>query len=493
VYCQHCAAGHFAAAAGASKCSPCSKGRFGIDAIGATSEDVHCLHCPAGKFQEADGMLQCSDCVSGQYTHASFEKTGCRSCTELAVDSARVYSTRGLAGQSKCWKVPLDCAPGAWSAYSTCTKSCGTGKKQRKRSALRQPAGGACGVGGQLCSASWGGGKACSEFAWQAIAPCNEHACPVDCSLNAWGAWSGCTRTCGSGSATRVRNINVATEYGGKTCSHLRETQKCNDHKCGWHLMPTCHARHVRCKVERVNHPNSPDERALPRCALSDVDPEGKPCTWDGINCTHPDEMSEENCHRADTLGEKAMNTRLQLQFEACKRGEHAIRHQARAFNGLHPRHEHCTTSFDTVVVTHDHHFFNMQGGFKCQRDGHDGCSCLCNKHPPCCEKPKTRALGLAIFGNAGLGVSTRQECCNLCTNHPQCTSWQLDDGGCTLQAGSAQFAGGAAGTWAGKPWDASDGNVCSWGAASSRRRRVITGDPASRRRRNRSGALASP
>jgi hypothetical protein len=108
---------------------------------------------------------------------------------------------------------PVDCATRSWKAYSTCTKSCGAGSQKRSRAQVEPTF----------------GGKACPHYA--ETRACNEHACPVDCAVSAWEAWSTCTASCGTGSQKRSR-VTVAPTFGGKACPHSAETRACNTFAC---------------------------------------------------------------------------------------------------------------------------------------------------------------------------------------------------------------------------------------------------------------------
>jgi hypothetical protein len=123
---------------------------------------------------------------------------------------------------------PIDCKTNAWAAWSTCTESCGTGSQQRSRKQTEPKF----------------GGKSCPHYT--ETRACNKHACPVDCKIVAYGAWSTCTKSCGGGSQRRSRP-NVEPKYGGKACPHSAETRACNEHMCpvdcevaGWKAWSTC-------------------------------------------------------------------------------------------------------------------------------------------------------------------------------------------------------------------------------------------------------------
>ena len=161
-----------------------------------------------------------------------------------------------------------DCVVPAWSAWSTCTKSCGTGVQKRSRATVEPKNGGtACPHSAEMrtcnkhvcapdcvvpawsawstCTTSCGtgfqkrhrfvteptfGGKACPHY--DETRACNMHACPVDCIVRSFSDWSTCTVTCNGGSQSRARP-NVQPKFGGVACPHTAETQACNMHACG--------------------------------------------------------------------------------------------------------------------------------------------------------------------------------------------------------------------------------------------------------------------
>ena len=54
----------------------------------------------------------------------------------------------------------------------------------------------------------------------------------TECVLSAFGPWTACSRSCGGGTAMRVRSI-VSTPTGGRTvCPGLRERRECNLSPC---------------------------------------------------------------------------------------------------------------------------------------------------------------------------------------------------------------------------------------------------------------------
>ena len=56
----------------------------------------------------------------------------------------------------------------------------------------------------------------------------------VDGGWTGYGAWSDCTKTCGTGTQTRTRTCtNPAPQHGGADCAgRAEETQNCNTRPC---------------------------------------------------------------------------------------------------------------------------------------------------------------------------------------------------------------------------------------------------------------------
>ncbi|XP_020629634.1 SCO-spondin-like [Orbicella faveolata] len=110
---------------------------------------------------------------------------------------------------------------GSWGQWSACTKTCGTGTQNRKRTCL--------GSGNGNCPGS-------NEESRH----CNTQSCPVDGGWGDWSDWSACSVSCRPGTSIRSRQCNnPAPSAGGKQCTGLPVGNKpCNEGPCpvdgGW-------------------------------------------------------------------------------------------------------------------------------------------------------------------------------------------------------------------------------------------------------------------
>jgi len=97
---------------------------------------------------------------------------------------------------------PIDCEWGLWSHWE-CSSSCGNGTSRRNRTLITEPQ---------------NGGKKCEGPDTQATHCVNLPECPVDCKWSAWGGWSVCSSTCGTGVMKRNRHRLAYESNGGHTC-----------------------------------------------------------------------------------------------------------------------------------------------------------------------------------------------------------------------------------------------------------------------------------
>lgn len=179
---------------------------------------------------------------------------------------------------------PVNCATGRWTAWGSCTATCGRGVRVRSRAVNVAPLNGGtpCGKLSQIescntkpcptdcvvsrftlgaCSVTCGAGTmthtrgidVAPAFGGTRCPPltltqtCNAGPCAVDCSVSAFGEWSPCTRTCGGGTQYRTRHVRTRALHGGITCPDLREARACGSLPCpvdcevgAWQAWSTC-------------------------------------------------------------------------------------------------------------------------------------------------------------------------------------------------------------------------------------------------------------
>ncbi|XP_014668649.1 PREDICTED: SCO-spondin-like [Priapulus caudatus] len=71
------------------------------------------------------------------------------------------------------------------------------------------------------------------EISWNAQhRPCARNNCPVDCTWDSWTQWSDCTRTCGSGLRTRSRGQTPASFHGLDCVGEHEQTDDCSLPDC---------------------------------------------------------------------------------------------------------------------------------------------------------------------------------------------------------------------------------------------------------------------
>lgn len=185
---------------------------FGGVACGAMTDQQTCnTHsCPIDcQVSDFTGWTECSlSCGGGEQTrtrvvdvNVAYGGTVCPALSELQ-----------RCNEHEC---PVDCVLSSWTGWSGCTHSCGTGSQEQFRSIEVDAA-----FGGVACGDTHG------------IRSCNEQPCPVDCVLSDWDNWTPCSLSCGTGTQSRTRSVDVNVAHGGKACEATSQTQSCNAHAC---------------------------------------------------------------------------------------------------------------------------------------------------------------------------------------------------------------------------------------------------------------------
>jgi hypothetical protein len=146
------------------------------------------------------------------------------------------------------------------------------------------------------------------------------------------------------------------------------------------------------------------------------------------------DHCNKEGCHDSSN---GTLQQQLAAQYNACinNADSHIAESEARLAAGMAARK--CTKKWPTLQVTHDRTNMGQLGKFHCKKNSDNTCACMCDRHPPCCSKQNKVLTNTAVFGNRFTDVDELQDCCNMCTNHPDCTAWEYtSEGVCTLKKG---------------------------------------------------------
>ena len=117
--------------------------------------------------------------------------------------------------------VSIDGSYGSWSAWGECSKKCGGGTQMRTRT---------------YNPAKYGGRDLPHDFTYlNQIQACNKQACPIDGHFTPWGAWGECSKKCGGGTQMRTRTYYSASNGGHDIPGNenmLVDHQKCNTQAC---------------------------------------------------------------------------------------------------------------------------------------------------------------------------------------------------------------------------------------------------------------------
>uniref|UniRef100_A0A6B0VFY5 Spondin-1 n=2 Tax=Ixodes ricinus TaxID=34613 RepID=A0A6B0VFY5_IXORI len=115
----------------------------------------------------------------------------------------------------------IDCVLTPWSQWGPCSKTCGNGRRERRRMIKLNPQ---------------NGGKPCPKKLVQRRRCKENPPCPVDCMLTPWSEWRPCSKTCGVGAVQeRHRTIKRHPKNGGSTCDATFERRYCTLPPCDYH------------------------------------------------------------------------------------------------------------------------------------------------------------------------------------------------------------------------------------------------------------------
>lgn len=184
--------------------------RFGFRMVATSSgaksqktEAGECYQCPMGKWANSQGAELCEYCPQGYFNNA--ERTGC-------------------------WCKPVDCNVAEWGAWTTCSRTCGGGRKLRTRNIISHP---------NHCADA----KQCPSLVQQQS--CNDNVCPVSAPevtavptpaptparMKEGDHW---TSTCSNVYCTKAKKTE--NNGVGHITHHKNNEKKGEYHHCAMHL-----------------------------------------------------------------------------------------------------------------------------------------------------------------------------------------------------------------------------------------------------------------
>jgi len=127
---------------------------------------------------------------------------------------------------------PIDCEMTAFSNFSTCSRTCGTGYSEAYRTVVVHPQ-----FNGWQCNHTTSDGDEDPNNVLRKEVACNTDLCPVHCYLTVWTGWSECSQTCGAGNKTRTRTVITSPDHNCTACEALSENKACNHYPCPVHCV----------------------------------------------------------------------------------------------------------------------------------------------------------------------------------------------------------------------------------------------------------------
>ncbi|KAH3881656.1 hypothetical protein DPMN_005582, partial [Dreissena polymorpha] len=114
---------------------------------------------------------------------------------------------------------PVDARWSTWSAFSTCSQTCGGGRRTKERQCIYDEVAPI----GLNCT----GQSTVTE-------ECSTNECPIDGIIQPWNSWTFCSASCGAGVHTRTRDCYFPPNrpHGADCSGPLNETAPCNVESC---------------------------------------------------------------------------------------------------------------------------------------------------------------------------------------------------------------------------------------------------------------------
>ena len=342
--------------------------------------------------------------------------------------------------------IPVLCKLSDWSKWSTCSQTCGKGKKTRRRTVITEAS---------------NGGRQCEKGRMQ-DRPCEILPCPVavNCKLSNWNKWSTCSKTCGEGKQTRRRTV-IPEASGRCRCGRQCRNGRVEDRPCGilpcpvlvdcelsnWNKWSTCskscgEGKEIRRRTVITEASNG--GRQCEKGRMQDRPCEILPCPV-AVNCKLSNWNKWSTCSK--TCGEGKQTRRRTVIPEAsgrCRCGRQCRngRVEDRPCEIL-PCHPECQLSewsnWSTCRCS------KASGTGKQTRWKTDISNCWhvnrnfedrqCNKFPctqSCIEKHNQFLCWNTVFDLQGVLKEKKEECAKLCYSHSTCEGWSFN--GHTIQ-----------------------------------------------------------
>uniref|UniRef100_A0AAR2LHG3 SCO-spondin n=1 Tax=Pygocentrus nattereri TaxID=42514 RepID=A0AAR2LHG3_PYGNA len=255
-------------------CGPDTNSKTGLCTKGRVESQSHIqrCRCPAGLFFQDGHCVNASKCV------CLLEGSELQPGEQVVIDNCTVCVCQDGSVSCDNSSCISKCNWSAWSSWTSCDGSCGTGIQQRFRSALT-PSGAmhveACegdSAEARRCYSpcqpeeapwsEWTMWSECSKTCFHHVdavgmrrrfrscnhtdsnppcvgegeeqEPCNTMHCPVNGGWSEWSPWSECSSECDSGTQIRERFCSFPPPlYGGSSClgPHI-QTRDCNSQPC---------------------------------------------------------------------------------------------------------------------------------------------------------------------------------------------------------------------------------------------------------------------